>query len=224
MKLLWKEIKSVVDSKDARAIDGLLAMPAFWNSSVDRIFRTGDYLRTTGNLDKAEWLVELIEGQQSRFTAAEWNTFLFLHGDLLLDQMRYPRAIDCYSQILAQEASDKAYNNRGMAYWCLGKYAEALLDYRQAIRLNPENFVAQRGAGEMCLKLNYFKEALKCFEAAIRLKADYPGAYLGRGWTFFHLHRFDEAHANFQRALELNPEDWIAKGGVALVKDMLAGE
>lgn len=49
-------------------------------------------------------------------------------------------AIDILNEyISAHPESDEAYTMRGMKYWGLGQRAEALNDYLEAIRLNPQS-------------------------------------------------------------------------------------
>lgn len=55
------------------------------------------------------------------------------------------RAIGDYTALIeaAPEASDEPYVERGMLYWKLGKRAEAINDYNEAIRINPSSRAVQ---------------------------------------------------------------------------------
>lgn len=55
------------------------------------------------------------------------------------------RAIDEYTLLIqaAPTASDEPYIERGLLYWKLGKRAEAINDYNEAIRINPESRALQ---------------------------------------------------------------------------------
>lgn len=54
------------------------------------------------------------------------------------------RSIDEYSAIIAANPHmDEAYVERGLLYWKLGKRAEAINDYNQAIGINPDSRAVQ---------------------------------------------------------------------------------
>lgn len=55
------------------------------------------------------------------------------------------RAIDEYTRLIqaAPAASDEPYIERGLLYWKLGKRAEAINDYNEAIRINPTSRALQ---------------------------------------------------------------------------------
>lgn len=55
------------------------------------------------------------------------------------------RAIDEYTLLIqaAPDASDEPYIERGLLYWKLGKRAEAINDYNEAIRINPTSRALQ---------------------------------------------------------------------------------
>jgi len=55
------------------------------------------------------------------------------------------RAISDYTEMIAANTPDmdEAYTERGLLYWKLGKRAEAINDYNEAIRLNPKSRAVQ---------------------------------------------------------------------------------
>ena len=54
------------------------------------------------------------------------------------------RSIDEYSALIAANPDmDEAYVERGLLYWKLGKRAEAINDYNEAIGINPASRAVQ---------------------------------------------------------------------------------
>jgi tetratricopeptide (TPR) repeat protein len=72
---------------------------------------------------------------------------------------------------LAEEAPwfAEAWNQRAVAGFALGRYAEAIRDCHQALELNPYHFAAASGMGHAYLRLNNRLSALESFRRALRL-------------------------------------------------------
>ncbi len=62
-----------------------------------------------------------------------------------------------------------AYNNSGLAKAKLGKYREAIVDYDQAIELDPEYAKAYHNRGNAKYHLGKYREALVNYNQAIEL-------------------------------------------------------
>jgi serine/threonine protein kinase len=100
-------------------------------------------------------------------------------------------------------ASD--YSNRGSTYHTLGRSAEALADYAQAIRLDPNYVLAYFNRALTYHVLGQSAEAFVDYDAAIRLDPRFAGAYVGRGSIYADLGRSTEALADYAEAIRLNP-------------------
>jgi tetratricopeptide (TPR) repeat protein len=214
----WTSIKNIIDSRDNEAINRLLLEKAFWTLPFKLILKTGNRLRKSGEFAKALWLLELLHGQTRDLNNEDWIDSAFLKSAILMDQKNYREAVISYTSILNRKEIDIAYNNRGLAYWELKQYHRALNDYRAAIRLNPKNVTAQRGAGDMCRLLDYEEEALDYFKSAIKLNPKYADAYRGAGIILFRLDRFDESKWYLLEALKLDPSDELAREGLNRIR------
>lgn len=65
-------------------------------------------------------------------------------ADIAYDSANYDRAIELYSQALADEGSSSdLYYNLGNAYYRAGNSAQAILAYERALRLDPANSEAK---------------------------------------------------------------------------------
>lgn len=71
-------------------------------------------------------------------TIAEIKNEYHTHQDI-------QKAIDAYTELIgnAPQASDEPYIERGLMFWKLGKRAEAINDYNEAIRINPASRAIQ---------------------------------------------------------------------------------
>jgi len=97
--------------------------------------------------------------------------------------------------------------NRGVAYLNKGEYDEAIADFTEAIRLNPEFAEVYYNRG-----LTYgrdkgdFENAIADFTEAIRLKPDYAEAYYNRDIAEFSNGDTDKAIADHTEAIRLKPD------------------
>jgi tetratricopeptide (TPR) repeat protein len=75
---------------------------------------------------------------------------------------------------LIQRASwfAEAWNQRAIAHFSLGHYAEAIRDCHQTLEINPYHFAAAAGMGQAYLQLGNTLSALESFRRALRLNPD----------------------------------------------------
>ena len=85
----------------------------------------------------------------------------------------------------------------------LGAYGAAIVDFDQAIQLEPDYAQAYNDRGFAKYKLGAYEAAVVDLNKAIQFKADYAEAYLRRGIANIRLHRINEARMDFQTALRL---------------------
>ena len=71
-----------------------------------------------------------------------------------------------------------AYNNLGVAYDKLGRYQDAIEDYKQAIRIKPDYAEAHFNLGVAYGKLGRYQDAIESYKQAIRIKPDYADGTL----------------------------------------------
>jgi tetratricopeptide (TPR) repeat protein len=116
-----------------------------------------------------------------------------------------------------------AYNNRGVAYRTIGKHAEAISDFNEAIRLVPafnNRGVAYRNMGDV-------DHALTDYEEAVRLRPDYIAAFYNRALALADKHQYEKAIADFTTVLRVDPRNptvLYRRGTVYLaVGDVAAG-
>jgi tetratricopeptide (TPR) repeat protein len=69
----------------------------------------------------------------------------------------------------------EAWNQRAVAQFNLGRFAEAIRDCHQALEINPYHFPAATSMGQAYLELGNQVSALESFRRALRLNADLEG-------------------------------------------------
>ena len=91
-------------------------------------------------------------------------------------------------------------------YFRQGKYEEALADYNEAIRIDPQDALAYYNRGTTKGALDRHQEAIHDFDQAIRLKPQEALAYDNRGTAKGTLGQLQEAIDDFDQAISLNPQ------------------
>ena len=108
-------------------------------------------------------------------------------------------------QVLRKLAT--AYNNRGVAYRTIGKYAEAISDLSEAIRLVPDYGTAFNNRGVAYRNMGDLDRAVADYDEAIRLKPDYVAAFYNRALVLADKHQYEKAIADFTTVLRVDPHN-----------------
>ncbi|HXN45503.1 MAG TPA: tetratricopeptide repeat protein [Bryobacteraceae bacterium] len=126
----------------------------------------------------------------------------------------YARALaDCERAV--QLAPDSALQvcRRGWARFYSGNTDGAMLDFEQAIYLDPNFAHAYRerasvymrragGASKSAVSDEQYDQAIRNLDEALRLKPE-GDTYYSRGWCYFQKHSYDSAKADFDEAIRL---------------------
>lgn len=94
---------------------------------------------------------------------------------------------------------------RGLDAFEKGNFAQAIVDFDDAIRLNPDHSEARRWRGDAFLNRNEFDKALSAYEDAIRLDPKNAMAYLSRGMALTGKREPGPALVAFETAVRLDP-------------------
>jgi tetratricopeptide (TPR) repeat protein len=88
----------------------------------------------------------------------------------------YQDAIDRAAQLIdAAPWFAEAWNQRAVARFAQGLYADSIRDCHQALEINPYHFAAAAGMGHAYLRLDNPVSALECFRRALRLNPNLEG-------------------------------------------------
>ena len=116
------------------------------------------------------------------------------------------KVIEYLNEAIRLKPNDEAYNNRGLVYYKLGQYREALADYNEAIRLNPDVADVYSNRGTIYFKLGQYQQALVDYNKAIIMKPKSADAYNNRGLAYGKLGQYQQAVDDFNQATSLKPD------------------
>ena len=124
-------------------------------------------------------------------------------------------AIKFLTKALEQERNEPkklalAYRFRGLAYKHLGQREQALRDFLEVIRLDPQLDLGYYDAGVIYNRTNRYQEAVEAMTRAIALRQQNSSLALPlseRGNAYFHLGQFEKAQTDLAAAVQRNPRD-----------------
>ncbi len=116
------------------------------------------------------------------------------------------------SQVLARGSAETqknraiAYYNRGVAYYAKGENDRAIVDYSDALRLDPKYVDAYNNRGRAYFAKGDKDRAFADFSETIRLNPKYAFAYNNRGLVYYGRGDNDRAISDYSAAIRLDPK------------------
>jgi predicted O-linked N-acetylglucosamine transferase (SPINDLY family) len=104
------------------------------------------------------------------------------------------------------------YNNRGSALLALERHREALENYDEAIRLNPEFADAYCNRGNALQRLKQYAAAVENYDKSILLKPNNADALYNRGNVLQALKQYKAALESYDQAAVVNPQHEYLRG------------
>ncbi len=98
-----------------------------------------------------------------------------------------------------------ALNDEGMRLYKEKNYADAVLKFTEAAKLDPSSALFANNAGFALYKLQQHEEAVRWFDQAIKLDPQRAVAYLNLADAYFQLQRHVQAKENYEKYLQLAP-------------------
>jgi len=111
-----------------------------------------------------------------------------------------------------EELGEAELINKGMSLANLGLVEEGIRNYREGIRLNPENASAHYNLANALSQKGLFDEAIKEYREAIRLDPDLTAARINLGIAFTGKGLLDDAIKAYKDAIQSDP--WSAEAFV----------
>jgi tetratricopeptide (TPR) repeat protein len=94
-------------------------------------------------------------------------------------------------------------SNRGLGYLRNKEYDKAIIDFSEAVLINPKNPFAFDNRGDAWREKGNYERALADYAEAIAIDPAFGSAYLNRGITYELQGDKAKARAEYQRALDL---------------------
>ncbi|HEY2294485.1 MAG TPA: protein kinase [Thermoanaerobaculia bacterium] len=188
----------------------------FWLADLE--YKTGDVQGARGHLH------ELLERSPGNYVGES------LLGQLELFSGSPEQAAKIYADLVQRSPQYGELSNLGLAYFFLGRFAEAERSYRKAVALQPRSSLAVLNLADATLLSGRGPEAASLYSQAIQLAGEDPSA--GSDWqlasvraqSLAHLGRRDEAVAAVQEALRLAPDNPQAAYEASLVYVLLGDQ
>jgi len=132
--------------------------------------------------------------------------------------------IQCGKIINFNKENSFAYSLRGAAYKKIGQYYEAINDFKEAIRIDPNDYFSYLNRGDIYrVKKYYYDDAIIDFNYVIMLDPDNSSAYSLRGDVYLYLTRSDQAIKDFNDAIMIDPNNsfaYFGRGDAYRMKDL----
>jgi Tfp pilus assembly protein PilF len=104
----------------------------------------------------------------------------------------------------------------GMAYVEEGQLEEAIIEFEEAIRLDPDHADAHLKLGTAYHKQGKLEEAIAAYKKVVELDPDSATAHSNLGLAYYDQGRLDEAIAAYKKAVELDPDSATAHSNLGL--------
>ena len=99
----------------------------------------------------------------------------------------------------------RLYHNRASCNVNIRKFKDAIRNYNEIIKLNPDSAFSHYSLGKANVHLGQYDDAIKDYNAAIHINPNYTEAYLDRGKANVHLGQYDDAIKDYNAAIHINP-------------------
>ncbi|HVM59723.1 MAG TPA: tetratricopeptide repeat protein [Verrucomicrobiae bacterium] len=115
-----------------------------------------------------------------------------------------------FNLLASVERCAEADFRTGVALYEAGKVREAVQEYEQALRLDPDNVEAHNNLGNNLLRSGKIQEAIGQYEQTLRLKPDFAEAHDNLGLARQESGNISEAMEQYEQAFRLQPDKAMA--------------
>jgi ppGpp synthetase/RelA/SpoT-type nucleotidyltranferase len=133
-------------------------------------------------------------------------------NDLLVEAInahienRLDTALDLYTKLLIISPNHYIYNHRGLIYFTLSEYQNALDDFSKAIEIEPNDTRVYTNRGLTFRMLGRYDEAIEDFNLSLALNPLWPDTFYGRALTYYDMGNIKGALEDIDRAISLKPD------------------
>lgn len=136
-------------------------------------------------------------------------------GSALLELGQYEKALEDLNRVVKSKPGFAAFYDRGLTHFHLGKLAESIADFDEAIKENPKFAPALYNRGSVYFQMERYREAARDFGEAVRVNPKYENAFYMRGVANHRLGDHLRAIEDLSEAIRLRPdfkEAWEQRG------------
>jgi tetratricopeptide (TPR) repeat protein len=200
------------------------ALAQFRESAKDypgALFALGAELVTGGKVDEGiGYLLQFIQAQPEHVVVIPAREML---SSVYLNQNKLDLAAEQLRLLQARVPNHAgAHRLMGDVKLRLDDPAGAVAEYRESLRVRPEQPDVLGNLGFALAALERFDEAAAALREQVVLTPGDPGAHLLLGRVLSVLKKYDEARAEFQAAVELDPDNRDARANLESLDRLLA--
>jgi len=156
-------------------------------------FNLGALLQGQGFLKEAAQHYQKAVDLEPRFFEALGNL-----GAVQQLQGRLEEAEQCYRKALAIQTDARGHFNLGTVLYGLGRHQDAVLEFREAVNLDPDFADAWNSLGETLRDRGEMEEAVRCYERALAAEPQHGRAQYNLGETLCLAGRLNDAIPYFE--------------------------
>jgi tetratricopeptide (TPR) repeat protein len=145
----------------------------------------------------------------------------FWRGRLRAAKGEFDKALADFNATIRLAPTGDAYAHRAFVFQKLSQPDEALADLNQALRREPNNYLALFMRGLLLGERGNTKAAIGDLDAALEIQPENREALQARGQMHVLRRELDDALADFDKSIQLNPRDpagHTGRGGVNYLK------
>jgi tetratricopeptide (TPR) repeat protein len=136
---------------------------------------------------------------------------MYEKGKTLMSEGKFRDALPYLNKAIDRDNGNyEALNARGVVYYELKEYTNALLDYEQALKLKPDYYRPYYNRALLKVAQNDAQGALKDYAEAIRLDARNAEIFVNRGQLLAAMGQADAALRDFDQAVSLDETNALA--------------
>jgi len=147
----------------------------------------------TSHITPDDTLISWLDAQENVFLTDDYAPVDNLVAPLFLEKSGLSEA--------------EKHHKAGLQLESQGRLKEAIAEFDEAIRLDPNLSGAYNNRGIVYARLGQFQQAIKDFDEAIRLNPRDALAYYNRATAYYHLDQFQSVIQDLEEAIRLNPQD-----------------
>ncbi|TAN41675.1 MAG: tetratricopeptide repeat protein [Nitrospirae bacterium] len=103
-----------------------------------------------------------------------------------------------------------AYLYTAQTYEARKDYDKAMLNYKKALELDPQNYILMNNAGTAALNKGLYEEAIKYYNSALALKQNYVPSLINLGLAYIRTNKQAEGEAYLTKAVKIEPLNKMA--------------